>query len=116
MSGTIRRLAAVFNQAAPGANTNILAADIVPYTKTSAFRVTVCLPTSSVFNLVATQGATTFTISLNKAVALVANALYPFSFGVNDSTTYNFRVATDGIINVLNVEEVEGGILPSIGF
>ena len=110
MSGTLRRVAAVFNQAAPGANTNILATSIAPYTKTSTFRVTVVLATTSVFNFVAIQGATTFTCGLNGSVALVADDCYTFTFGVNDSTTYNFRVETDSIINILNVEEIEGGL------
>lgn len=107
----LRRLYAAFNQSAPGANTNILSTGVSPYAKTAAIRVTVVLATASVFNVFVTQGATSFTCGLNASAALNAGDVYTFTFGANSETTYNFRVETDGVIQVLNVEEVEGGVI-----
>lgn len=99
-----------FNIAAPGANANILSSSITP-NYGCALRVTVCLATTSVFNVTMTQGSTTFTCGLNSSVALVSGDLYTFSFGGNTDTAYNFQVETDGIIRILQVDEVSSGVI-----
>lgn len=106
-----RRLAAGFNVSAPGANTDILSAAVSPQSTTCALRITVVLATASVFNYTAKQGATTFTCGLNESIALNAGDSYTFVVGANSSTSYNFQVETNGVINVLNVEEIEGAVL-----
>lgn len=116
MKGLITR-AALFNRAAPGAATNILTTSITPL-EGCAIRVTVCLATGSVFNVVCSNGTTTFTMSLNGGSALTADTLYAFTFashptetnsGSAVTLTYNFRVATNGIINYMVVEEAQLG-------
>lgn|SRR3990167_2958124 len=114
--GLITR-AALFNRAAPGANTNILTSNITP-AEGSAMRVSVVLATASVFNTTITDGTTTFTCGLNASVALTAGDMYFFEFACHPSETnsgsanalgYNFQVETDGIIRYLVVEEAQLG-------
>lgn len=107
----LRAKATVFNQAAPGANTDILATAISPYDTSATFRVTVVLATSSVFNYTVTSGGTTFTVGLNSSVALNAGDAYTFTFSVRSIYTYNFRIETDGVIRQLLVEEAVGGLI-----
>lgn len=106
-----RPIATVFNQSAPGANTNILSTALTPIRNDSVFRITVCLATASVLNTTVTSSGTTKTIGLNASSALQAGDMYTFSFGVRSTYTYNFQVETDGVINLLLVEEVVGGVL-----
>lgn len=111
--------ATVYNGSAPGANTNILSTGITFGANASACRVTVCLGTSSVFNVYVTDGTNAFTMGLNESNALQAGDLYTFTFGVrkvssqtgSTTLTYNFRVETDGVINYLLAEEVRGPVL-----
>ena len=111
--------AMVYAGAAPGVSTNILTTGITFGDAVSACRVTVCLTTSSVFNVYVTDGSTAYTMGLNASGALNAGDLYTFVFGVckysSDSgttgLTYNFRVETDSVINYLRVEEVIGSVV-----
>ena len=114
--GLINR-ACLFNRAAPGANANILTASLTVQ-EGCAVRVTVVLATASVFNVVISDGTDTFTCGLNASVALNAGDMYAFSFGLNPNETnsgsgttltYNFQVETNGVINILNVEEGQLG-------
>jgi hypothetical protein len=98
-----------FNIPAPGANTNILATGITPK-KSGTMRVTVNLATGSVFNVQLNQGATNILGSLGSG-ALAAGAMNSFAFGCNPNTTYNFQVATNGIINYLQVEHSDLGAI-----
>ncbi len=116
-TGACTAKATVYNGAAPGANTNIVTAFGVSESA-SALRVTVCLSTSSVFNVVVTDGTNPHTQSLNGGTALAANALYTFTFGVRKystqtgetALTYSFQVATDSVIETLFVEEITGPV------
>lgn len=110
MSSALKqRHADVFNQAAPGANTNILAASVTPVVAGSKFQVTIVLGTGSIVDVRETQGATAFSHSLNAGVALAAGAIYYMEFAVSRLSTYNFRVQTDGVIRRLIVDEVALG-------
>lgn len=99
-----------FNVSAPGAATNILSTSLTP-TMGGAFRITVSVATGSVFNVTITKSGTTKTLALNGGTALTAAALYTFCFGVSTANTYNFQVATNSIINVLQVDEVSSGVI-----
>ena len=110
MADGLTVLSANFNVSAPGANTDILTTSITPQYG-CALRVTVCLATASVFNVTMTQGSTTFTCGLNSSVALNAGDLYAFTFGANTSTAYNFRVETDGVIRILQIDSVINGAI-----
>ncbi len=117
-SGGSVAVATVYALAAPGANTNIIT-PITPGPNASAFRVTVALTTSSVFNVRVTNGTTAYTLGLNGSVALAAGDLYTFVFGVRATSTqtgttaltYSFQVETDSVINYLLVEEIIGGVV-----
>ena len=115
-----QRVATVYAGAAPGANTNILTASITPSQTASAYRVTVALATASVFNVFCDSG-TDYTFGLNGSTALNAGDLYTFVFGVTHNTdgslgtgtavAYNFRVETDGVIQLLLVDEILGAVI-----
>ncbi len=115
--GSVGR-ATVYAGAAPGANTNIIT-PISAGPNASAFRVTVCLTTASVFNVRVTDGSTAYTMGLNGSVALAAGDLYTFTFGVRSvssqtgttALTYSFQVETDSVINYLLVEEIIGPVV-----
>lgn len=98
-----------FNVAAPGPNTNILTTAITPRMD-GVMRLTIVLATASVFNVTITNSGTTFTCGLNSSTSLNAGDLYFFSFGMNSANTYNFQVETNGIINILQVEECYVGV------
>lgn len=104
-----------FAQAAPGANTDIFAAEITPTNLHGVFRVAVSLATSSVFNMIVTQGATLKTLSFNGGAAIPALGMFEFDVPVyqyegTTALTYNFQVATDGVINWLSVREMNGEV------
>jgi len=102
--------AKVFNQSAPGADTNILSSSLTP-TMDGAFRLTICLATASVVNVTITQSSTTFICGLNSSAPLQAGDLYTFVFGVSAANSYNFQVETNGVIRILQVDEISGGVL-----
>ena len=78
MPSGLRPKVTVYNGSAPGANTDILAANVTP-DRRSAWRVTVALTTSSVFNVVATDDTTEHVWGLNASAALNAADLYTFT-------------------------------------
>ena len=85
---------------APGANTDILTTAIEPKEDGVAV-VTVCLTTSSVFNVTTTDGTTAYTNGLNASGALQAGDVYTFSFGVRAGISYNFQVETNSVVRFL---------------
>ena len=109
-TGVINR-ASIHEGSAPGANTDILGTDITPE-NAAAFRITTQVTAASVMNvMVKKSGNTTQTCALNNNIALLAGSLYTFSFGVVPSQTYNFQVETDGQIDILQVDEILGGVI-----
>lgn len=109
-TGVINRVA-IHEGSAPGANSDILASALVP-SKAAAYRITVQLSVGSIFNvMVGKTGNTTQTCALNSNTALTAGATYTFSMGVDSDQTYNFQVETDGQIDLLQVDEVTGGVI-----
>lgn len=73
-------------------------------------RVTVSLATSGKLYVGMTDGTSTNVSVLNADTALAANTLYTFTFEVRDGVTYDLKLGTDGIVNILFVSEVGGGI------
>lgn len=120
-------LVTCYATSAPGANTNIPLVDALGASGTtfkvgpnaSAIRVTVCLTTTSVFDLRVTNGTTAYTQHFNGGTALTASCLYTFTIGARRYSTQNadvelsyaFRVATDSVIEQLLVEEVRGPVV-----
>jgi hypothetical protein len=111
----IPTLADGYNVSAPGANTDILSADIAPLDNTgttgSIFRITLVLATSSVVNVMVDDGSTQFAVPLNDNTAITAEAWYREAFAVRPGLTYNFQVETDGVIRILHVEEILDGVI-----
>jgi len=108
-----------FDVAAPGANTGVTGG-ITFGPKASACRVTVALTTSSVLNLTCTDGSTTHKWGLKESGALNAADIYTFTFAVRKTAdglkggtglTYDLEVETDGVIEVLMIEEVQGAAI-----
>ncbi len=110
----IRRYAG-FNVSAPGANTAIFTA-MTSGDNASACRVTVALTTSSVLNAGFSDGSDTHKVGLNESGALNAADLYTFTFawpstdGTND-LTLTLEVETDGVIELLVVDEIQGSVV-----
>ena len=104
--------AAIHEGSAPGANTDILGSDITPSYGVSCFRVTVQVTTASVLNvMIKKTGDTTQTCALNNNIAILAGTLNTFVFGCVSGQTYNFQVETDGQIDVLQMDEILGGVI-----
>lgn len=110
MSDSMRTRFVGHGVAAPGANTDIIGSDITP-DRNGAFRVTVVLATASVLNVMIDDGTNSYACGLNESNALQAGDLYTFTFSVAKQNGYNFQVETNGIIQVLQVDEVSGGEL-----
>lgn len=94
---------------AVSSNTNVFASNLPHSTQavSSAFRVTVCLSGGDTVLAVRLDTSTTdYTMNLNGGTALTADCLYTFTFAVDASLGYNFRVGTDCTIAYLLVEEV----------
>lgn len=106
--------------AAPGANTDIFTARS-PIKAHGQIRVLVSLATSSIFDIRWTDGTTAYSSHLNGGVALPASCLMAFDVpfskqatsGANSTATapatmtYSFRVATDSVIEHLEVWELD---------
>lgn len=101
--------------AAPGAATAIFGG-LVPVLYASTFRVTVRLATGSIFNATVTPtGGSKITMALNGGVALSAGNVYTFDLPVRKhngaatpvSNSYDFEIATDGVVSYLQVDELE---------
>ena len=114
MKGLITH-AAAFNVSAPGVNTDILSSDVT-VKEGCALKVTVALTTGSVFNVVCSDGTTEHTWGLNASTALNAGDLYTFTFGMapfetnsasDNALLVNFQVETDGVIELLIVQEAQ---------
>ena len=80
----------IFNTAI-GANANFFAADLVPTSTPTLFRIYVCLSVAGVFNVQRTHGGVTVTENLNAGNALVANAAYMFDTLVDAGDTINLQ-------------------------
>lgn len=119
-------LATVWRGSAPGADMNILASNIKVGHTASAMRITVQLATSSVFNVMVTDGTNTEALAMNDNAALTAAATYTFTIGARRTITgaakvdatssdtelsYNFQVETDSVITYLVVDEVQGAVV-----
>lgn len=92
----------IFNKPAPGASTNILPASIAPKVPGySMLRIVIQLGTASVVNLMVTKGAVTKTAAINSGNAVPAGKLQAFEVMVHSDHSYNFQVATDGVIDLL---------------
>ena len=113
--GKANSVAQEFNKAAPGANTNILDANVTPVqmgTDSPIFRVTACLAVSSVLNVVITDSdGNSETIGLNDNAAITADAMFREAFAVRSDYTYNFQVETDGEIKLLLVDQINDGVI-----
>ena len=124
---TIRFLG--YHMAAPGSATNIISKDatgatingLVARDNVAKFAVTVQVATSSVVDVVATDGTTSTTMHLNSGTALSAGCLYEFDVPATNfkpfqdqnpspsALKWNVQVETDGVIDLLEVIEVNTG-------
>lgn len=110
MNLAIRSLADVFNQSAPGANTDIFATALTTQYTASTIRITVVLATASVFNVTITRSGTTFTCGMNESNTLNSGDMYTFTFGARSGDSLNCRVETDGVIRILRIDELSGAV------
>ena len=101
----IIRLVDLYDLAAPGADTDAFTV-IKPKTGVYAWRVTVALTVSSVFNVSATDGTTAHIWGLNASAALNAADVYTFEHAVDPDVSYSYQVETDGIVEMLTVDEL----------
>lgn len=112
----------LFDASAPGATTDIITTSRTNLVTGNAFpnsylqpsvdcsyAVSVVLETTSVFYMTETYGGVTNTYTFNSGASLTANYLYAFTVPVMAAATYNFQVATNGIIGRLVVDELQNG-------
>lgn len=92
------------------ADTNVLATAIAPGDTPSILRVTAAYSAAAVFTAIIVNGGTTYTLSLNGGVALIADALYTFDLPVHSGDTVNFQFDQNGTLRVLLVDEVLMGV------
>jgi len=105
----ILRRSTTYALAAPGANTDILATALEPAWSAAYWRISVALAVSSTFNATVTDGSTAYTWGLNASAALNAGDLYIFDMpAIGPGYSVNFQVETDGVIQVLTLDEIEG--------
>lgn len=96
----------------PIANTNILAADIIPDLPPTDFRTQVIMSNSGNFSVVITNGGDSQTGLLNAnspvGITLIPGALYTFDVLVHDGDSINFRYSSSGgTIKTLRVQEID---------
>lgn len=96
-----------FNITAPGVDTNVPNVGVKPG-PAALLRITIALTTSSVVNLSVTDGSTTHVWGLNSSTALNAADLYVFELGAMHGLTYDVQVETDGVIEILLIDEILG--------
>ncbi len=96
----------IFSSAPPGANVDILGADIVPTNSPSTCRVAFVTGIDTVVKSRVTQGATTVDAYLNDSVALVSGSLYIFDIMWESGDALNFQFETDGMVQVLKAHEI----------
>lgn len=115
-SGLVTR-AAIFNLAAPGANTDILGTAITP-TVDCEFVITASLSTGSKVDVTITDGTDTHVITLNGNTALTANVMTRMTFpavalernsGNGNTLQYNFQLQTDSVVEYFVVQERQKG-------
>lgn len=99
-------VASVF-QSSVNADTDILGSDVSPSNNPSAFRITVSLASSAVFNAQVTRSGNTVEEDLNDSNALSAGSVYSFYLPIRSSDSVNFQVETGVTINRLDIEEVQ---------
>ncbi len=96
----------VFSSAPPGANVDILGADIVPTNTPSTCRVAFVTGINTVVKSRVTQGATTVDAYLNDGVALVSGSLYIFDIMWEEGDALNFQFETNGMVQILKAHEI----------
>ncbi len=115
-STEVSDLGSVWNLTAPGSGL-IFTTNKRPLATTSAFRIDVCLTAGSVFQVIETDGTTTFTNDLNSGTALTAASVYTFVHESRKTTPagvalqYNFKVAPGTVVRSLRVTEVLNGAM-----
>lgn len=100
MPQAIRR-ATIFNGAAPGADTDILSADITPKQGCVLARIGVAFGHSAKLNLMGTDGTTTYAWALNGGSNLAADTIYKFEFATDPALSYNLQISHDGVVEQL---------------
>ena len=101
----IRRVT-IFNGAAPGADTNILSANITPKPITVLSRIGVAFGHSAKLNLMGTDGTTTYAWALNEGSNLAADTLYKFEFTTDPSLSYNLQISHNGVVEQLTWDDI----------
>ena len=92
--------------AAPGANTDALAADLT-WKSSKTLRLTIQCATSTVVNLMVTRGATENALGMGSSVAVVAGALYTWDVdGLQPGDSIQVQVETDSVLDQLAIGEV----------
>ncbi len=101
----IRPVSQSWEVAAPGANTDAITD--VTWSGDYTLRLTIQVDTSTVVNLMVSDGADENALGLNANTALVAGAVYVFDVvGIGDGYTINVQVETDSAIPMLSIVEV----------
>lgn len=106
MSDRMINVVALYNDAFTQ-NADLLAADLTPKAGASRLRIVAAFSTSGKLYFRTVDGATEVNLVLNSDVALVADALYEFTFDITDDVDYNLQYSgATGTLRKLVVNEV----------
>jgi len=110
--GSISRPVDVFNGTAVASGTSLITAgNITPSEPASKIDINLVLDTTTVLELLETDGTTTYLHELNNGVAFTANRLYGFTIEVSGTLSYNLRHRDSGNVALKSCKftEVFGG-------
>jgi hypothetical protein len=91
----------LFNQSAPGANTDIFSSDITPKKNVTRARIEIATAGGGPVNVTATDGTTTHTWSLGGGVSTSAEALTSYEISVSQSLAYNVQIEWNSVVETL---------------
>jgi hypothetical protein len=109
-------LGALWNKGSTNASTNLFTTDLKTTRATSVIRIGVVVGSSVKLSVKETNGAQTFTSSLNGGSALAAGSLYTFTWearnsdGAGNAVTFNFVMDGTSTVPILRVTEVVAAV------
>lgn len=108
----IRSLKRRFSTSTITADTDVFTEDFESQSNNrSGVRITLSIDTTAIAYLTETVDGTEERYALNSGSALDANDLYSFDIPIRGDGSYNIQFGSDAAVKVINIDEIEGGII-----